>query len=170
MAYKYEPPESPPTVNVTQQDIQTEFRRWNQQAGETIIGAFDFPPSPQIGGKDATVRFEFRGRARSLTCARWGDYRTNLRCIYLVIRDRRLAEARGIADLAAQMYTALPPAPADDDPYAVLGVSRNDGQSLVVAAYRRKSQEAHPDAGGSDAAQTRVNLAWDKIKSERGWR
>jgi len=49
-----------------------------------------------------------------------------------------------------------------DDPYVVLGVGRGATLEELTAARRRRAREAHPDAGGSDAAMQALNAAYDE--------
>jgi FtsZ-binding cell division protein ZapB len=51
----------------------------------------------------------------------------------------------------------------NDDPYAVLHLTRNAPPEVVMAAYRALSKRDHPDVGGSDAAMQRLNWARDMI-------
>ncbi len=66
---------------------------------------------------------------------------------------------------------------AVDDPYAVLGVSRDADDDSVRAAYRRMIAQHHPDRLGEADADTRaaaqaraaqINSAFDQIKQHRG--
>lgn len=80
-----------------------------------------------------------------------------------------------------QARGALPRWPASDapDPYAVLGVSRAQGDEALRAAWKQLMRENHPDslaargvppefiARASDKV-ARINAAWDQIKRERG--
>ena len=71
-----------------------------------------------------------------------------------------------------------PPAtPADDDPYAVLGVAPRVSDEELEQAYRRRMSEYHPDRVANAAKEIRdmadqrareINQAYDRIKRERG--
>lgn len=68
---------------------------------------------------------------------------------------------------------------AEDDPYAVLGVTREIGDEALRAAWLKLMRENHPDtlasrgvppefiARASDKV-AQINAAWDRIKRERG--
>jgi DnaJ like chaperone protein len=71
------------------------------------------------------------------------------------------------------------PASEQEDPYAVLGVSREAGDDALRAAWRQLMRENHPDSlasqgAGAEAVRragekvARINAAWDRIKRERG--
>jgi hypothetical protein len=70
-----------------------------------------------------------------------------------------------------------PPAPANDDPYAILGVPPRASDEELEQAYRRRMSEYHPDRVASAAKEIRdmadqrareINQAYDRIKRERG--
>jgi len=57
-----------------------------------------------------------------------------------------------------------------DDPYAILGVSRDAPLNEVAAAWRRLAKEWHPDLRGDAHALARMvtlNAAYEKIRAER---
>ena len=55
------------------------------------------------------------------------------------------------------------PSPLDAEPYEVLGVPRDVDDAALRRAYRRRLRETHPDAGGSAAAFTAVQRAWELV-------
>jgi hypothetical protein len=83
------------------------------------------------------------------------------------------------AGLAPWMNTGAPTEPADDDPFAVIGVPRTAGFDEVHAAWRQKLAEYHPDrfarAGekirtlANDETQ-RLNAAFQAIAGARAAR
>ena len=60
-----------------------------------------------------------------------------------------------------------------NDPYQVLGVSREASDEEVKAAYRKLAQKYHPDLHPGDAAAAQkmkeVNAAYDQIKNPEAW-
>jgi len=67
-------------------------------------------------------------------------------------------------------------APANEDPYAVLGVAPRVTDAELEQAYRRRMSEYHPDRVASAAKEIRdmadqrareINQAYDRIKRER---
>ncbi len=47
-----------------------------------------------------------------------------------------------------------------DDPFEILGVSRNATEPVIKAAYKARIREVHPDAGGDAALASKVNDAY----------
>lgn len=69
--------------------------------------------------------------------------------------------------------------PSEVDPYAVLGITRDAGESEVKRAYRKLMSQHHPDKLGdvpdevkrrSEARSIEINAAYERIKQERGLR
>ncbi len=74
---------------------------------------------------------------------------------------------------------AARPAEMGEDPYAVLGVSRDAAPDQLRAAWKKLMREHHPDSLASRGVPeafirsasdkvARINAAWDRIKRERG--
>lgn len=52
------------------------------------------------------------------------------------------------------------------DPYATLGVSRNDDSETVKKAFRKLAKEHHPDKGGDPERFKKINRAYEQIQSD----
>jgi hypothetical protein len=52
-----------------------------------------------------------------------------------------------------------------DDPYSVLGVSREAPDNVIDAAYRARAKENHPDNGGDPEEFKRIKEAYENIIS-----
>src|SRR5690606_10389098 len=119
----------------------------------------------------ATVWFLLNGERKVLSCNRWPEYRRNLRALYFTAESLRLASQRGILEQYRQFFQALPAPGAtqepDEDPYTVLGLAPGAPADVAEAAYRTLAKRAHADAGGSDAAMRRLNIAIGRIRQER---
>ena len=54
-----------------------------------------------------------------------------------------------------------------NDPYAILGISKDASEDEIKKAYRRKAKECHPDLHPDDPDATRkmndVNEAYDML-------
>lgn len=165
MSYKYDPPTGwPPTRSWL--DIDAEFRRWNSQAGQSVVSDYALPMQRR-GQTAAGVRFLLRGSLVEVKVEKWGDFGTNLRCCYLIIRDMRLGEARGLTEALREAYAMLPAPVAKRDRYEVLGVRPDSPVEVVEGAYRALAKSKHPDAGGSEAAMRELNEAFAAVKAER---
>lgn len=77
--------------------------------------------------------------------------------------EAQAAEWRRKAQAAQQAKT--PP----DDPYRVLGVTKEAPDFVVKAAYKAAAKRVHEDKGGSQAAMSRLNQAMEIIRRRRGW-
>lgn len=56
-------------------------------------------------------------------------------------------------------------------PYEILGVPRDADRETVTRAYRKLMHHYHSDRGsGSDAMAKSINVAYEKIRKERGWK
>ena len=94
-----------------------------------------------------------------------------------------LASVARIFGLDQAAFDRVRAARGDDggggDPYAILGVDRDDGDEAVRAAWRRLTRENHPDrliaqgmpedlVEGATERMARINAAWDRVRKERG--
>ena len=155
-AYKYIAPAGASPAD-TRVDLRTEFVRWNAQAGSQIVSDYDLPMK-KGAESSATVAFLLRGRTIRVSVDKWEWFETNLRCVYLIIRDMRLAEARGALDSLREALLQLPAADSAPDPFEILGVSqtRTRGHRGRIS---RPSQAKHPDLGGNDDEMRELNDA-----------
>lgn len=147
----------------TLKDLEAVFRKW----GDLDWGAPRENMRTPLG--PASVWFTLNGQRKELTCSRWPEYQRNIRALYLTLESLRLASQRGILDQYRQFFAELPAGAGDapsDDPWTVLGVTKNAAAEVVETAYRRRAFDAHPDRGGSDAAMRRLNVARDAIRSQ----
>lgn len=167
MAYKYSPPAGA-ALGTTRADLQDEIRRWNDQAGVNVA-VLDLPSSYPATKRDdqvAAITLHLRGVTVPIRVDRWGDFAVNFRCCYLVLRDMRLSEARGVEQAAAAAYAALlPAAKTQRDPWEVLGLRPGASAELIDNTYRFLARGLHPDAGGSDEAMAELNDARDRAKA-----
>lgn len=62
-----------------------------------------------------------------------------------------------------------PKEPKSWGPYRELYVNDDAPQQVVIAAYKALARMYHPDLGGSTEAMTRVNRAFESIRTMRGW-
>ena len=56
-----------------------------------------------------------------------------------------------------------------NDPYYIVGISRDDTKELAKDVFKAKAKHYHPDTGGDHKKFTRLNNAWGRIKQERDW-
>lgn len=156
--------------NATLDDLAETFRkwgvtRWSVEPIRPLHTIKQFNNTPQI--RAVTLRYWLRDREVVLSLDEQARAHDNLRVLYLAAEALRLNELRGIASVVASAYLQLAP-PARDDPYAILGVSRNDSLEVIEHAWKARLQEAHPDHGGSQDAAAPLNAAMAAIRKERG--
>jgi hypothetical protein len=111
------------------------------------------------------VYFKLAGKPRVLACDRWNSAADNMAAIAGHIEAIRACDRYGVGSMeqAFAGYTALPP-DASTDWWLVLGVTASATRDQIDEAYRRLAREAHPDAGGSHDAMSRLNAARDAAK------
>ena len=148
------------------QELRSIFRKWD-------VKDYILPTSKgaaQAGG-GVTLEFVIKDRWISLQCSKfkWGADAParNLRALVMAIDAARLAEQRGIGEIFAKLATELYALPAPKTPpssgarpgastaYDILGVSVSASKGVLLAAYRARVKEAHPDAPGGDPAEFR---------------
>lgn len=105
-----------------------------------------------------------QGRRITVTENRHARPADNLRVLFLCLDSMRKNEMRGFGEVLTTAYAQLS-APAEDNPYTILGVEPGASAEEVRAAYRRRSRAAHPDLGGSDEEMARVNRAYETVRN-----
>ena len=60
-------------------------------------------------------------------------------------------------------------ASSDMDPFSILGVNQNVTEEELTRAYRAQSKQAHPDVGGTNEEQVKINAAYQTIRQFKGW-
>lgn len=108
------------------------------------------------------VYFEWHGKQMTFACDRWDKVRDNVRAIGKTIEALRGIERWGASDMMERAFSAFEALPAPEQWWQVLGVPQNASRDEIQRAYREKARTAHPDAGGSDAAMSRLNAARDQ--------
>lgn len=134
------------------------------------------PRSGQSQPADAgvAVYFKLKKADRVLACDKWSRVDDNMWAIAKHIDALRGQQRWGVGTIeqAFTGYAALPPAgsaPAAQPWWQVLGFesdympdSKAAAADLINEQYRKLARAAHPDAGGSHDAMTRINIARDE--------
>lgn len=124
-------------------------------------------PSKNLGAPDDQgVAIYFVLKGRQMVMAQDGHTRAeeNLRALALVLRYLRGVEDLGggtMMERAFEGFASLPSPTMTRAWWDVLGVSQWAGPDEIRAAWRAKAAAAHPDADGSDAAMSEINVARD---------
>jgi hypothetical protein len=110
------------------------------------------------------VYFTRRGRQLVFACDRWDRIEHNMRAITKTIEAMRGIERWGSSDLMERAFTGFEALPAPKAWWEILGLSApTRSRDEITAAYRRASQDAHPDRpGGSHDRMAAINAARDE--------
>lgn len=60
--------------------------------------------------------------------------------------------------------------PNGNDPYKVLGVLPDAPDEVVKAAHKAQARKHHTDLGGDGVMMSKINVAYETIGRERGWK
>lgn len=116
------------------------------------------------------IYFQLNGKPYVMACDRFTRAEENMRSLALALEAMRQLERHGggfMMERAFEGFSALPP-PATC--WEILGIQPNASEAEILAAYRRKAMQAHPDQGGSDAAMAELNRARDEALRAIGTR
>jgi hypothetical protein len=116
------------------------------------------------GDPGVAVYFKRKGRAVVLACDQYAQLHDNMRAIGKTAEAMRSIERWGASDMLDRAFTGFEALAAPEQWWQVLGLSEVALPVDIDSAYRRLAREAHPDAGGSDAAMARLNNARDQGK------
>jgi hypothetical protein len=123
------------------------------------------PRSNQAEPSDpaAAVYFQLGGKDIALACDKWDRVADNIAAIAKHIEAMRGMDRWGVGT-ARQAFAGYEALPAPKAWWEILGLSGpRASKDEVAAAYRRASQEAHPDRpGGSHDRMAAVNAARDE--------
>lgn len=155
----------------TYRELGNEFMRW----GVGRWSAEPNVPSSRVNGVTfnsraetaVTLRYWKGEREVVLTYDKQDSPRSNLRALYLCIKDMRMLDVRGLGGVAQSAYMQLAAPKAESDPWEVLGLRPGAARDEIEAMFRVKAKAAHPDAGGSDEAMAALNTARARLLDER---
>ena len=134
---------------------------------------------PVDGDPGVAVYFTLRDRQMSMARDSYDNVTQNMRSLAMAIEHLRGLERHGGAQMLERAFSGfaqLPP-PAGSTPEEVVDwreefgpfpddMDNMDILALAESRYRRKAKEAHSDAGGSDTAMIRLNLAIKQAREE----
>ncbi len=144
--------------------ISTNMRARND--GEPIANAKE-PDDP-----GAACYFKLHGRTVCLACDSWRLLWENLYSVAKTIEAMRAIDRWGVSDLLDRMFTGFV-ALTDDAGKgwaSILGISLDATRTQIVAAYRTKMKDVHPDANpndpGASARAATINEAYRQALEE----
>lgn len=108
----------------------------------------------------AALYFTLKGREIALACDKWDRVADNIVAIAKHIEALRGQDRWGVGTIE-QAFAGYEALPAPEQWWQVLGVSESASPEEIAQRYRELAREAHPDAGGSEAAMARLNAARD---------
>lgn len=121
-------------------------------------------PEPRDPG--VAVYFQLKGKATVLACDKWDRAADNIAAVAKHIEALRGIDRWGVGSVE-QAFAGYQALPEPEQWWQVLGISPVATTDDITRAYRTKAREAHPDAGGSDAAMARLNAARSAAISAR---
>jgi hypothetical protein len=142
-----------------------------------------FPRSGQAEPEDsgAAVYFRRKGQPLVFACDRYVTVRENLRAIGMHLEAIRGQERWGVGtlDQAFAGYAALPAPGSDRSWWDALGLDRitasqlhqrpeNERREILVARFRARAKEVHPDSGGTQEAFVELQRAYEEALRELG--
>lgn len=128
------------------------------------------PYASQKSIADPGVAVYFTLKNRPLVMAR-DNYKSiagNMRSLCLAIEAMRQLERHGgstMMERAFQGFAAIAPPDWKKPWREVFGVP-SDWRGDIVAKYREKARERHPDAGGNDTLMAELNVAYEEARKE----
>jgi hypothetical protein len=123
------------------------------------------------------VYFNRKGKPFVIACDQFRRVRWNVRAIGSTLEALRSIERHGTTTMLEQAFSgfaALPAATSAERPWReVLGCGvlpgfTTNGATVVRERYRELARTLHPDRGGSDAAMTELNRAYEQAMKELG--
>lgn len=164
------------TLGNAVRELTAEIRRLGGQypviSSNMRIRSDGLPYSKQSQPSDpgVAVYFEFRGKQMCFACDRWDRAQDNMRAVQRTIEAMRGIERWGTGEMmnrAFSAFEALPP-PERFDWREVLGLRGSVTKEQVKTKWRELSRKNHPDQGGSEDQQARINRARDEAHKELG--
>lgn len=116
------------------------------------------------------VWFTWDGEQRCIPVDRYTSIEANLQAIHHILEARRTELRHGTLQLVKATFEGLKalPSPKGEHWSEVLGIPKQTTTEAIASAYKAKARTAHPDAGGSVEAMSRLNRARDEAMKEIG--
>jgi hypothetical protein len=125
---------------------------------------------PDGGDTGVAVYFHRKGKPMVLACDKYDRSEDNIYAIAKTIDAMRGIERWGSSEMLERAFTGFKALNSENDGeswWSILGCTATSSADEINAAYKAKIRVAHPDAGGSHEAMTRINIARDQALNER---
>jgi hypothetical protein len=120
---------------------------------------------PEPADPGVAVWFQHGGQTRVIACDAYKTLTGNVRAVGLTVNALRAVQRHGATELLDRAFAGFKALPAAGPPWHVaLGVPEDAGADAVLAGYRRRVLETHPDRGGSAEEFAKVQAAWDEAR------
>lgn len=135
----------------------------NFQTGKSFL-PLEGKRRPQEEG--VAIYFERRGKHIVMACDRYHDAEGNMRSLTLALEALRQLERHGGGTMLERAYEGFVALPAPPKPHEILGVGADASADEIRRAWRTRIAGAHPDQGGTGAAE--LNAARDDMLKKLG--
>jgi hypothetical protein len=176
-ATRREPGRFKASLSASLKNVQDSLRLFGTDSGKkledlvissNVTLGVNTPADPGVA-----VWFKWDGLQVCIAVDRYNTVMGNLQAIHHIIEARRVELRHGTLALVRasfQGFKALP-APAGQKTWRQVFGLPSDApvtSAEVRALYKRMASQAHPDKGGSHAAMTELNEAYEQAKREIG--
>lgn len=152
----------------TMREITETFRSWGVDDWNP-----NYPKGARLEGMRQTeeertvvITYVKDGKTIVLKMGKQARAVDNLRVLYIALESLRMNERRGIGELLQDAYLQLAAPERIRSPYEILGIYPDSPLAVAEAMYKELAKKSHPDAGGSDEAMRKLNLAIQQIRDE----
>jgi hypothetical protein len=135
----------------------------NFQSGKNFL-PIEGRKRPQEEG--VAIYFQRSGKQIVMACDRYHDAEGNMRSLTLALEALRQLERHGGGVMLERAYQGFAALPAPPKSHEILGVAPGASADEVRKAWRAKIGGAHPDNGGTGAAE--LNAARDDMLKRLG--
>lgn len=90
----------------------------------------------------------------------------NIRSYYCNLENYSNTNAENVNEMLSDFFNRFSAWGRADEACDILGVDNTADWSTVQSAYRKKANQTHPDKGGSHEEFTKINIAYEQLKTK----